>query len=432
MDPSHNQGIAMQVDDFTTSNICFKSHIIPHNVIHELLFSYMTPLGFLRLARTCRVANDVVRSYIKRTFNVNRLLSRFFQDPVVFRSLQARTGMIFAGSVALQFFDRTYYSGSDLDVYLRSDALVEVTAWLIGEGYVFEPYPKQSTNLQDAIEKIYALDGEHPLYLMRTICGVYTFVKPAASPSIPPLKVQCIVAKASPMNVIFSYHSTCVMNIVSFEKAYSLYPRASIVNHRSLVTCMEPSEGQPAALKKYSDRGFRIETIVGSYDPDFPLGDRYIGDCNCWTLNLDMSGVQTSFAVNEVSTPLTHDPVSATSWSLEVSPGDPHRLVDLVTDNGLHSEFLFYHYTAASWVPLYYARLMVEEQTGIDMRLRSEIPTHSRRFYDKEFTDYVITYYRNHNMRSKLTEELLHKSLFDSHRPFGSVPRVPAYLRSSV
>ncbi|TCD68648.1 hypothetical protein EIP91_010303 [Steccherinum ochraceum] len=147
----------MDVDDSaltTPGPDDFVEQIISNNVIHDCLFSYVTPLELFRLARTCRIAYGVVRFYVKRTFNVNRLLSRFFQDPVAFRSLQARTGMIFAGSIALQFFDRSFYPGSDLDVYLMREAMVEVTAWLVDVGYEFEPFPEQPPILQDAMKAL--------------------------------------------------------------------------------------------------------------------------------------------------------------------------------------------------------------------------------------------------------------------------------------
>ncbi|TCD68642.1 hypothetical protein EIP91_010297 [Steccherinum ochraceum] len=431
---------AMQVDDFSTATLetdLFASQIISNNVIHESLFSYMTPLEFLRLSRTCRDAYGVVRSYIKRTFNVNRLLSRFFQDPVAFRSLQARTGLLVSGSTALQFFDRTSYPGSDLDMYLMPNAMVEVTTWLTGEGYEYEPYPEQAPNLQDAmkaltddplIDFITGAVVEHPLYPTRSIHGVYSFTKPSPDPSVQPSKVQCIVAKTSPMQVIFSYHSTCVMNVISYEKAYSLYPRASIVNHRSLVTCMQPSNGQPAALKKYADRGFSIETFVGGYDRDFALGKRYIGDGDCWTLNLDMTGVQAHWAPNDVSTPLTHDPVCATSWDLTVSCDPRNKPVDLTTHNKSWSDHLFYPYTTASWEPLYYARQMIEEETGVNIKLWSKVPASSRRFYDKEFMEYMIIYYRHYNMGSRVRKSEDAPSINDAlfgrgSSPFGSISR---------
>ena len=49
---------------------------------------------------------------------INNHLSRFFPDPIVFRSLQARTANLVSGSNALQFSDRTSYEEADTDVYV--------------------------------------------------------------------------------------------------------------------------------------------------------------------------------------------------------------------------------------------------------------------------------------------------------------------------
>ncbi|TCD68649.1 hypothetical protein EIP91_010304 [Steccherinum ochraceum] len=241
-----------------------------------------------------------------------------------------------------------------------------------------------------------------PLYATRAIRGVYTFVKPAADPSVPPLRVQCIVPRRAPVHVIFNYHSTCVMNVISYEKAYSLYPRASIHGHRSLVTCAYPSRGQPAALEKYADRGFSIETTIGVDDPDFPVGKRYFGDGHCWSLSLDMSGVEVNWAVNDVSSPLTQDPVAATSWSLKINSDPESYPVELVTKTGQHPDHLVFYYTAYSWKPLYFARQMVEKETGLNLLLRSKVPAASRRYYDQKFTEYVQLYYRLHDMGCKI------------------------------
>ena len=88
------------------------------------------------------VSGDVriaVKDFERRAYNVNKHLARFFSDPLSFRSLIAKTRMVISGSFALQFFDRTRYPGSDLDLYAhRDDGVHEIGKFLLAEGYVFQ------------------------------------------------------------------------------------------------------------------------------------------------------------------------------------------------------------------------------------------------------------------------------------------------------
>lgn len=201
----------------------FLNNLLLNNVIHEALFSYLTPMEFLRLAKTCCRANVVVQSYVKRAFNINRFLLRFFSDPLAFRSLQARTGTLVSGSSALQFFDRTFYPDSDLDLYLSMEAIERVAQWLIGPaGYTFTAHERQPASLDEALaairfppttDVVAMAAAEHPVYGSRGIRGVFTFTKPAEDATAPILKVQCIVAKLSPMRLILDFHSsTCFLD----------------------------------------------------------------------------------------------------------------------------------------------------------------------------------------------------------------------------
>lgn len=200
----------------SSSEHVFLDKLVFNNVIHETLFFYMTPLEFLRFARICRKVYHIVKSYIKRTFNINRFLTRFFPDPIAFRSLQARTGTLISGSSALQFLDRTFYPKSDLDLYMSTQVAEEVITWLVEAGFDFVPHQWQAQVLSDAVAVLnpdthdlaIAAFADHPLYASSTIKAVFTFVKPSTDPNGTPLKVQCIVAIVTPMSVICSFHSS--------------------------------------------------------------------------------------------------------------------------------------------------------------------------------------------------------------------------------
>ena len=114
------------------------------------------------------------------------------------------------------------------------------------------------------------------------------------------------------------------MNIISYEKAYCLYPRATLHEHTSLVceSSTSRTRHRPEALQKYESRGFRlleyIEPDETGMDPCFSVFHRYMGDSLCWTLPLNMEGVTPGFTIPTTNITLSHDPCSVTSWVLAV------------------------------------------------------------------------------------------------------------------
>ena len=165
----------------------------------------------MRLTRTCRLIHALVHSFLKRTFNINRFLSRFFSDPIDFRSLQARTGTLISGSYALQFFDRTFYPESDLDLYVSYKSDTEVTDWLVQVGYVYTPREKQPPTIEEALEDTRRFLGEEEHdeeYIDASILGVLNFQKSVPGEIDRDLKVQCIIAREEPVVSIFRFHSS--------------------------------------------------------------------------------------------------------------------------------------------------------------------------------------------------------------------------------
>ena len=128
------------------------------------------------------------------------------------------------------------------------------------------------------------------------------------------LKLQVMVAKNTPMEVILGFHSStlllrvllqflppltmtsprpaCVMNVISYEKAYCLFPQATLEERRTLLSssCRRKGKHRLAGLAKYAARGFKILYDLPRHevqpDPATPLypaflqptgsdGDRY-------------------------------------------------------------------------------------------------------------------------------------------------------------
>lgn len=187
----------------------FVDRILTNDLLFDIIFDACTPASIARLSLTCRTAYGAVKSYLTRACDVNGLLSRYFSDPLEFRSLQRRTGALISGSTALQLFLRERYPESDLDVYVRKDVREEVARWVLAQGYRFKPSKYQNNDFEIAIAK----PGKDRLEETRTyefhgISFVFTFVKPLESDPDKELQVQIIVATHTPMDVILAFHTS--------------------------------------------------------------------------------------------------------------------------------------------------------------------------------------------------------------------------------
>ncbi|KAI0658617.1 hypothetical protein C8Q70DRAFT_179032 [Cubamyces menziesii] len=288
----------------------FSERVIYDELIYEPIFDNCSAATLLHIARTCRASHRAITAYCRVAFNIDRLLSRFFPSPVplcsvicrarhehsrifdrtrAFRSLQARTGTLISGSCALQFFDRTVYPESDLDLYVHMRHRREVGRWLVQEGYTYEPTSHQDQNLELEIAKVY--EHEQPTLMEKysrdesCICQVLNFkrcVLDAKRSSVDDrgehpragfrsteehseLRVQLIVAKRTPMEVILGFHSACVMNVISYNKAYYLFPQGTLEDRLSMFATSpsgglqsQESDRYQRAITKYTERGFTL------------------------------------------------------------------------------------------------------------------------------------------------------------------------------
>ncbi|KAI1785863.1 hypothetical protein LXA43DRAFT_875556, partial [Ganoderma leucocontextum] len=252
-----------------------------------------SPATLLRLLRVCRGTQAAVNSHFRRAFNISKLLSHFFSEPPLFRSLQARTGTLISGSLALQFLQRSPMDpmpGLDIFAYMHYGR--EVGRWLRNNGYHFVPAIGQDENFAVAMFKATSVIPGGP-YVLDGVASLFTFVRQSSERKDLQRTVKLIVSQSAPMEAILSSHSTCVMNAVSYETAYCLFPRATLEEKVTLVSCSTKGiyRNRSEALAKYGARGYTTLLCVPPHDfyathPSFPLGWRWIDDNTSWVLNL--------------------------------------------------------------------------------------------------------------------------------------------------
>lgn len=212
----YNLKLAMDIDvdpDFQIQNPR-TAKILNVEYIADTILDAVSPVDIMYFALTCRLARRTVARYRVFTFNINRRLRRFFHNPLAFRSLQARTHTLISGSFALQFFDRTIYPESDLDLYTHPGFSKSVGEWLIGEGYEFKASPTQDPSF-DVAEKSnwrgtrapYGAEeiSEWSEYQWKGVWEVYSFQQTEGDNC---MKVQIIASSISPLETVFNFHSS--------------------------------------------------------------------------------------------------------------------------------------------------------------------------------------------------------------------------------
>ena len=109
------------------------------------------------------------------------------------------------------------------------------------------------------------------------------------------------------------------MNIISFEKAYSLHPYETFEKRRALI-CGNLDARTNAARQKYIDWGWMM--FPCSYTPfmSFRKGIRYIGDVQTWSVRLSLDRVKLP------DSPVSDD-LSTHTWFLDCDP-DPSHMMD--------------------------------------------------------------------------------------------------------
>jgi hypothetical protein len=114
--------------------------------------------------------------------------------------------------------------------------------------------------------------------------------------------------------------TACVMNIISFENAYSLYPKETFENRRSLI-CESAGPRQEIARQKYASRGWEFFTSVSHKDKkdlrsSLRRGNRWIGDRFCWIISLSCEGLDLSRCSHPHFDLPVHDCLGLHTWRL--------------------------------------------------------------------------------------------------------------------
>ncbi|KAJ7436455.1 hypothetical protein B0H11DRAFT_2256160 [Mycena galericulata] len=201
-----------------------------------------------------------------------------------------KCGAVVSGSQILQFFERSNYAGSDLDIFLRIGGLHDMGMWLTGQGYTRSLCKTGYQALRQTIQRVST--NIVTSAAGKTVRSVLNYTRFVASTTRVYLQIiQLIVVDMNPIHhVLFDYHSTSVMNYMVYDAIVCVFPRSSILLRKSYVTRNrpEPTTNEDRWRAKYSERGFRIihKRSRGNHG-DLKLGKRSSMDKHSWVIRLE-------------------------------------------------------------------------------------------------------------------------------------------------
>ncbi|KAJ3873080.1 hypothetical protein F5051DRAFT_338263, partial [Lentinula edodes] len=242
------------------------------------------------LGKTCKQSRIDVTKYKERVFSIQHAYRNFFsvEEIAEFQMLQQSIGLLVSGSIALEFFNREAYDG-DLDAFCNVQHCKVAGEWLMSHGYLYQCKEGQAVEFIDSFAETSitstTIDADPEEYRSNTVAAVWDFVRSSS-------KIQLIATCDAPLECIFSFHSTCVMNVLTHRAAYCLFSKLTLEDKTTMLIDTQPplTQREMYPIQKYKNRGFSImhrPTFRLICDPSSSISvltPRYIGDKHCYRI----------------------------------------------------------------------------------------------------------------------------------------------------
>ncbi|PPQ74440.1 hypothetical protein CVT26_001421 [Gymnopilus dilepis] len=256
------------------------------------IFNVIDIISLMTLSKCSKVLRRLFICYAQAKWDPAKRYRRWFSDVLEFRRVLRRSGAVISGSFALQYFDRSFYAESDMDLFVRIGGVGPLCEFIRSQGYA-------SIGHHQDYDECVAEGGAHIIKAALNISsfedpllGVYTFQKfvVRASGRVDVLQVQVVVVDTEPIeHILFDFHSTAVMNFLTADNAISVFPLSTFVHRVSYISKIrtESTRRTEAWISKYEARGFKVVGSCNSEEAQHVVsGFRYAGDCMSWKIGL--------------------------------------------------------------------------------------------------------------------------------------------------
>ncbi|PPQ66494.1 hypothetical protein CVT26_011182 [Gymnopilus dilepis] len=265
------------------------------------LFDSMELLTLINISASSRALRRLFLSYAQRVWDPAKRFRRWFPNVLEFRRVLRSEDAVISGSFALQFFDRSFYVESDMDIFVRIAGVTGLCGFITSQGYRYQGRPLgyvldalgRSAHIAKAAKNVTSF--EDPLL------AVYNFQKFVASETgrVEVLRVQVVVVDTDPVeHILFDFHSTVVMNFITADEAISVFPLSTLVHRLSYISRIrEESDARSDGwMKKYEERGFVFVGPGNQHEARFFVkGHRHASDQHSWRIRFLHTGERSQY-----------------------------------------------------------------------------------------------------------------------------------------
>ncbi|MCJ1348685.1 hypothetical protein MMC31_006918 [Peltigera leucophlebia] len=231
--------------------------------------------SIIALSQTCKPLSNLYKRIQPTQWNIDRRLKEYFKDPSRVRSLMGEFNALISGRFVVEFFERTKFPQKrSLEIYVRGAEAAQFVPRLIQEdGYVLK-VPIQEVSFPNVVKEYLHYERES---------------------STGPKQLRIGITRVIPIVAIINLerYSTICLNIISWNKAYAIFPKSSFISHKGFLA--HALDGN--ITDDYSRYGWRIQDVQWGEDErgDKSFGlTRRVGDKYTWIISFDTTNVSWS------------------------------------------------------------------------------------------------------------------------------------------
>lgn len=229
----------------------------------------------LALTQTCKELSGLYRYLLPIQWDVDKALRHYVDDPKDFRSQMAKYDALIDGTFANEFFERAVCDRDLLSVTIQQ-----------GLGpQLFSKYLSDIVGYSEV--KLEEFDQNH------LTAEIRTFKRESDSRIVIVLHVtNC----PPPQSILLGTNTTGEVNIISWNKAYSIFPLPTFIQRKSYL--LQGYDGLTEnAVRHHARRGLDVQGVMWPEEKrrNHPIQKRRrIGDRHTWTIHFDTRSVEVS------------------------------------------------------------------------------------------------------------------------------------------
>lgn len=230
--------------------------------------------SIIALSQTCKRLSNLYKRIQPAQWNIDRRLKEYFNDPSHVRSLMGEFDALISGHFVVEYFERTKFPQRSLDIYIKGAKAARFVPRLIQKDGYLRKMPTQPFILSHGVEEFLHYERES---------------------STGPKQLRIGITRVAPIVAIINLarHSTVCVNIISWNKAYAVFPKSSFISHKGFLAHVLDG----ILRDEYSRYGWRIQDVQWREDErrDRSFGlTRRVGDKYTWIILLDTTNVSWS------------------------------------------------------------------------------------------------------------------------------------------